>query len=57
MQMKLKEIEVGQKITCPSRGEGVVVKITPRTIEVKFPKSTVSVRYFTANPEFKISDL
>lgn len=40
-------LEVGDKIKSNSRkGIGVVQAITPRTIKIKWPKSTQTIRFY-----------
>jgi hypothetical protein len=54
--MKVHEVPVGFKFQCPTRGEGVIIKVTPRTLTAKFLKSTSKITYRYLNCDFSPSD-
>jgi hypothetical protein len=54
--MKVAEVKEGFKFQHGIRGEGEVIKKTPRTITVKFEKSTVKTTYRYTDVEFSPTD-
>lgn len=46
---RIQDVQVGDVFYCPRREEkGTVLKVTKRTIEVKFSKSTAKNTYYTS---------
>jgi hypothetical protein len=54
--MKVHEVPVGFKFQCSKRGEGVIIKVTPRTLTAKFAKSTSKITYRYLNCDFSPAD-
>jgi len=55
--MKIKDLKEGQFITSPTKGEGMILKITFRTITTRFRCSTSKFTLNTAGADIKYSDL
>lgn len=54
---KISDVKVGDKVNSPKRNsEGTVVKVTKRTITVKFPCSTCKNTYKHSDDYFYESD-
>lgn len=53
--MKISEVEVGMEVEHPSKGKGMVSRVTAKTITIVFTRSTVKVTYKTKDADFLIS--
>lgn len=55
--MKITDLEEGQIVTSPAKGEGMIIKITKRTITTKFRYSTSKITLRSADADIRYSDL
>ena len=53
----IQEVVIGEEVTHPSKGKGVIIGKTPRTITAKFKVSTSKVTYRHNDAYFYASDL
>lgn len=53
---KINEVKVGEKYIHPTKGEATVIKVSKRTIVMKFPFSTRKNVYDHADSYFYITD-
>jgi hypothetical protein len=53
---KISDVKVGDTLNNLFKGTGVVVKVTKRTITVKYPLSTCKNSYFHSDAEFFETD-
>lgn len=52
----INDLNVGEEINHPNKGKGRIIKLTKRTITVKWPFSTQKLTYRHNNAPFNISD-
>ena len=55
--MKITDLEKGMIVNSPTKGEGMILKITKRTITTKFRVSTSKITLRSADAEISWSDL
>jgi len=55
--MKITDLEEGMFITSPTKGEGMILKITKRTVTTRFRCSTSKITLRTAGANINYSDL
>ena len=55
--MKIEDLSEGQHINHPRKGNGIIRKLTARTITVKYYRSTTITTLKSKTTEFNISDL
>lgn len=55
--MKITDLKEGQIIISPTKGEGIIMKITKRTVTTKFKYSTSKVTLRHNDTEIEYSDL
>lgn len=55
--MKITDLKEGQHINHPRKGNGIVQKLTARTIKVKYYGVTTTVTLNSKNTDFNIGDL
>ncbi len=55
--MKITDLEEGMIVNSPSKGEGMILKITKRTITTKFRFSTSKITLRSADTDILPSDL
>ena len=54
--MKISEIEIGYRFNHPTKGEGVIISKTKRTLTANFKASTTKVTYRYSDAYFSPSD-
>lgn len=54
--MTIQEVQIGQELKSRTRGKGIVIGKTARTLTLKFPSSTAKNTYKSKDAEFKLSD-
>jgi len=54
--MKVKDIKIGFKFNHGTKGEGIIIAATPRTLTAKFKICITKVRYYKSDADFSISD-
>lgn len=55
--MKITDLEEGMIVNSPTKGEGMILKITKRTITTKFRYSTSKITLRSADATISYSDL
>jgi len=55
--MKITDLEEGMIINSPTKGEGMILKITKRTITTKFRYSTSKITLRSSDSNINYSDL
>lgn len=55
--MKITDLEEGMIVKSPTKGEGMILKITKRTITTKFRYSTSKITLRRADVDINYSDL
>lgn len=55
--MKIKDFKIGMVVNSPTKGEGIIIKITKRTITTKFKYSTSKLTLNSSKLLISDSDL
>jgi len=56
MIQTIQDVKVGDSVSNAIKGDGIVIKTTPRTITIKFDKSTSKLTYRHKDAYFYPSD-
>lgn len=55
--MKITDLEEGMIINSPTKGDGMILKITKRTITTKFKNSTTKITLRNVDADISYADL